>query len=291
MKAIRGALRRSWRAWALLAILGAASSVLGADTANIATSPAPAKPSLSSTDAGSHRVSPSRKGSNDDAHIPPGTILPVRLNSLSSEKNKKGDLIKARLMQDVPLENGSKLRAGWSILGRVVDVTPSTSGKKAALAIEFDTILRGKERIPVLTHLRALASTLEVEFAQIPTIGPGESDVYDWLPTTQIGGEVVYGKGGEVANGDRVVGRSVSDGVLAQVTSKEGTKCHGAIEGNDRPQAFWVFSSDACGAYGFPDLTISHAGRTDPRGEIVLVSERGPVKIRSGSGMLLRVQR
>jgi hypothetical protein len=228
---------------------------------------------------------------NHQVSIPPGTILPIRLGSLSSEKARKGDVIKARLMQDVPLENGSKLRAGSSVRGVVVDVSPANSGKNATLAIKFESIVQGKESIPVTTHLRALASTLEVEFAQIPTIGPGESDVYDWLPTTQVGGEVVYGKGGEVYNGGRVVGRSVYDGVLAQVSAKEGASCRGPIEGNERPQALWVFSSDACGAYGFPSLKISHAGRTDPQGEIILESERGPVKIRSGSGMLLRVQR
>jgi hypothetical protein len=233
----------------------------------------------------------SGKSAGHEVRIPPGTILPIRLGSLSSEKARKGDVIKARLMQDVPLENGSKLRAGSSVRGVVVDVNPATSGKNATLAIKFDSIVQGKESIPVTTHLRAVASTLEVESAQTPTIGPGESDVYDWLPTTQVGGEVVYGKGGEVYNGERVVGRSVYDGVLAQVSAKEGTACHGAVEGNDRPQAIWVFSSDACGAYGLPSLKITHAGGTDPLGEIVLESERGPVKIRSGTGMLLRVQR
>ena len=223
--------------------------------------------------------------------IPAGTILPIRVGALSSDKSKQGDTIKARLMQDVPLENGSKLRAGSTVLGRVTYANSAATGK-AMLAMEFDTVvLRDNQHIAVSTHLRAIASTLEVQFAQTPNIGPGKGDVYDWLSTTQVGGEIVYGKGGEVTNGDRVVGRADYDGVLAQVNAKEGTKCRGPVEGNDRPQAFWVFSSDACGAYGFRGLTISHAGRTDPRGEIILVSERGPVKIRSGSGMLLRVQR
>jgi hypothetical protein len=194
-------------------------------------------------------------------------------------------------MQDVPLGNGSKLRAGSTVLGRIVDVIPATPGTKAALTLKFDMVLQGKTSIPVLTNLRAIASTLEVEFAQTPTTGPGKGDVFDWMTTVQVGGEAVYGKGGEVTNGDRVVGRAVYDGVLAQPSAKEGTDCRGPVDGNDQPQAFWVFSSDACGAYGYPYLTISEAGRTDPRGEIALVSERGPVKIRSGSGMLLRVQR
>jgi hypothetical protein len=248
-----------------------------------------AKSAISSAVTDSDGSAPPGESPSQDVTIPPGTILPIRLNSLSSEKNKAGDLIKARIMQDVPLENGGKLRAGSSVLGRVVDVQPASSGK-ATLALEFDTVVRGKQRIPVRTHLRAVASTLEVEFAQIPPIGPSESDVYDWLSTTQIGGEVVYGKGGEVTNGDKVVGRSVNDGILARPNSKEGGKCRGTVEGNDRPQAFWVFSSDACGVYGFSHLTISQAGRTDPHGKIILASEHGPVKIRSGSGMLLRVQ-
>jgi hypothetical protein len=230
------------------------------------------------------------KSANSETIIPPGTILPIRLDSLSSEKSKKGDVIKGRIMQDIPLENGSKLRAGSKVLGRIMDVSPARPGQKASVTIRFDTIVSGKESIPITTHLRAIASTLEVESAQVPPIGPSESDVYDWLTTVQVGGEVVYGKGGEVYNGGRVVGRSVYDGVVAQVNEQPGTKCRGPVEGNDRPQAFWVFSSDACGTYGFPSLTISHAGRTDPQGEIVLVSEHGAIKIRSGSGMLLRVQ-
>jgi hypothetical protein len=242
------------------------------------------------TRASAKRGTPSEDVGANQLAIPPGTILPVRIGSLSSEKSKPGDLIKARIMQDVPLGNGSKLRAGSTVIGRIIDVTPAASGA-ATLRLQFDTVVQGKETIPVLTNLRAVASTLEVESAQTPPIGPAKGDVFDWLTTVQVGGEVVYGKGGEVTNGDRVVGRSTYDGVLAQVNPSEDAKCRGPIEGNDRPQAFWVFSSDACGAYGFPLLAISHSGRTDPRGEIVLVSESGPVKIRSGSGMLLRVQR
>jgi hypothetical protein len=137
-----------------------------------------------------------------------------------------------------------------------------------------------------------MAGFMRIIEAQTPPIGPGESDVYRWLTTVQVGGDVVYGEGGPVTTGENaneVVGNSVDGGVLGKVRAKQGTKCRGAIDGNDGPQALWVFSSDACGSYGLEHISIAHAGRTDPTGVIVLVSDRGKVKIAAGAGMLLRI--
>jgi hypothetical protein len=53
----------------------------------------------------------------------------------------------------------------------------------------------------------------------------------------------------------------------------------------------WVFSSDACGLYDFSNVTLTHAGRTNPVGEITLESRKGDFNIPSGSGLLLRVAR
>ena len=63
----------------------------------------------------------------------------------------------------------------------------------------------------------------------------------------------------------------------------------GELEGNDNPQALWVFSTDACGVYGIEHLNILHAGRTDPVGKIVLASETRNVKLKNGDGLLLSV--
>jgi hypothetical protein len=221
--------------------------------------------------------------------IPAGTVLPVVLPSFSSEKAKKGTTIKARVAQEVPLPNGAKIRKGAIVVGRVIETGDGGPNKEATLAMRFDTLIQHGRSTPITANLRALASALEVEFAQIPTTAPGESDVYDWLPTRQIGDEVVYGRGGPVARGTQIVGRSVNDGVLVQASAEPGGGCRGEVAGNNSPQALWVFSSDACGVYGFSHLRISHAGRTNPVGEIVLRSDNGPIKIRGGSGALLRV--
>ena len=227
--------------------------------------------------------------------IPPGTILPVRLNStLSSAKCKPGKVITGRIMQDVPLSPRMRIKEGSRVLGHIVEVTPATTGAPARISVQFDKLVSSRQTISITTNLRAIAGFMQIIEAQTPPIGPGESDVYSWLTTVQVGGDVVYGEGGAVTSGEnanQVVGKAVHGGVLSEVRAKEGTKCRGAIDGNDRPQALWVFSSDACGTYGLEHISIAHAGRTVPVGVIVLVSasRSGTLKLPSGAGMLLRV--
>jgi hypothetical protein len=224
--------------------------------------------------------------------IPAGTIVPVALNSsLNSRKVKPGQVITARVMQDVPLSPGSTIHAGAKVIGRVIDVKPANGGTGAQVSFRFDTLVVSKRRIPIITNLRALASMMAVEAAQLPESGPDRGTSQNAWTTDQIGGEVVYRGGGPVADGLRSVGEPTYGGVLVHVSAKPGSPCRGEIEGNDRLQALWVFSSDACGVYDFADLAIVHAGRTDPVGEITLASDKGEVNIRAGSGMLLRVNK
>jgi hypothetical protein len=61
-----------------------------------------------------------------------------------------------------------------------------------------------------------------------------------------------------------------------------------ATDSNDQEQALWVFSTTACGAYGFEDLKILHTGSTAPFGQITLESPKD-ILIRGGSGWFLLV--
>jgi len=222
--------------------------------------------------------------------IPVGTILPVQLNSsLRSDKAQVGEPISARIMQDVPLPGGRKIHAGAKVIGHIVAARPAVNGMMADLSLRFDTLATGRRRVPMITNLRALATMMDVSEAQVPESGPDRGTSEDEWTTDQIGGEVVY-RGGVVAHGSNIVGNSVlGSGVLVHVAAKPGLKCRGEVDGNDQLQALWVFSSDACGLYDLPNLNLSHAGRTDPVGQITLHSNKGNVKIRGGSGMLLRV--
>lgn len=236
-----------------------------------------------------------RNAAGRSLKIPLGTILPIRLNTaMSSGKSRAGQRITGTIMQNVPLPSGKKISKGSLVVGRIVSVTAARAGGDAEVSFQFDELLvkHETEHFHLTTNLRAIAGYLEVEAAQIPEgRGAGESDVYDWLTTKQIGGDDVYGRGGPVTkwnDASEVVGKAMMDGgVLAHVSARG--ECRGELYGNDAPQALWLFSSDACGVYGLRNVRIAHAGRSDPTGLIVLCSPDGKVNLPSGTAMLLRV--
>jgi hypothetical protein len=210
-----------------------------------------------------------------------GTVLPLRLDTgLNANRIKSGKIIRAEVMQNIP---GTAIHRGDHVLGHVISVNSTR------LELRFDTLQTKHSRIPLTTNLRALASMLEVEEAQTPEEGadralPAALD----LTTRQIGGEQVYRAAGSVVRGITPVGEPTAYGVLARLNSNP--PCRAAIADNNSPQALWVFSTDACGLYGFDNLVVAHSGRTDPVGTIVLSSKTGKLNIRTGSGLLLRVQ-
>jgi hypothetical protein len=223
------------------------------------------------------------------ATIPAGTIIPVSLDStIRSDRGQPGAAITATVMQDVPLGMGAILRAGSKVTGHVVAAIGSGRlSDEAKISFQFDQIRFGNQTLQVTTNLRAVASRRAV-LAAIPQI----SSIDNPDDQIQIGGdEISYGPDGPVMLGSEVVGKSTSQGVLAYVGQGEGTECRGAIDGNAHPQALWLFSVDACGAYGFEHLKVLHAGRTEPVGRITLTSDKKTVKVGEHSGLLLRVDR
>jgi hypothetical protein len=188
------------------------------------------------------------------------------------------------------LSSGEKIRAGAKATGHIIEVVRAGNSSGARVSFQFDSLEISRRGVPITTNLRALASMREVEDAQVPQAGPDRgTSRYSWT-TVQIGGDVVYGEGGPVARGLDVVGTATADGVLVRPASNTGMKCRDIVSGNDRPQALWLFSADACGIYGFSDLTIVHGGRNSPIGQITLASEKDNFNVHSGSGLLLRVK-
>ena len=221
--------------------------------------------------------------------LPEGTFLPVALDSsIDSKKVHPGQEIKARIMQDVPLRNGSQIPTGTRILGHITAL-PSAGGR-SSVSLRFDRLNLHHEDITIVTSLRAMASFVAVHDAQIPLFGSDRGTAENSWTTLQVGGDdVVYRGGGPVVSRLGKVGVPVPGGVLVRPRTLPGTPCASELNNDNQLQAFWVFSSDACGVNRLPNLTICHTGRTRPVGEVTLVSSKNRVKLSTGTGLLLRV--
>jgi len=217
--------------------------------------------------------------------IPPGTVLPIALSStLDVRHAKPGQAIAGKIMQEVPLPDGSALPCGAKVLGHIVSARRASPAAPSQLTIRFDQLEFKGRRTAIATHLRALASMNEVFEARMPTNAWDDygTSPSDWN-TVQVGGAGVYRGSGQVVDGDRIVGRATDYGaVLAKLTAAPERGCPGSSQ---REQALWKFSPWACGTYGFSDLRIVH-----PEGAGAIAFESsGNVHIDGGSGWLLRV--
>lgn len=195
--------------------------------------------------------------------IPAGTILPVLLNStLRSDKSKSGATITATVMEDVSLDGGKTLRRGAKVIGHVVET--AVFGKvsdESKVSFQFVGLRFENHTIPITANLRAVASFMEVDRAQVPTTG-GDGDSEAVWSLAKIGRDQMH------------------------INPEASAEC---ADANNTEQAFWLFSPDACGAYGLGDVQIRRSGPPAAVGEIILTSKDKVVKVGRGSAMLLHV--
>jgi len=211
--------------------------------------------------------------------IPAGTILPVSLNStLRSDKGGSGDTITATVLQDVPLGTGKTLRAGSKVTGHVLEPITAGRGSEASrISFQFDHVQFKNQTVLITTSLRAVASPMEVDA------------VGSWS-AVELGSErVSYGEASRLL-GSNEIGGAVGQEALAHIRSNIDMECGGVVNGNSGVPALWPFTPDASGKYGLGDVQIVNSGRTEPAGEITLMtSNRRAVRVGRGSAMLLRV--
>lgn len=214
--------------------------------------------------------------------LPPWTALPIMLNSsLNSKDNKPGEKIEGKLMQEVLLPSNSKIKSGSHVSGHVVSV--EGSGAVSRITLTFDALQDQGHTIPLNVSLRAMAASENVFQAKTPidAMSTYESS-YGWT-TKQVGGDVVFRGRGYIASPQGKVGRWNGTGAWGKLTPAGDCL---ATDSNDQEQALWVFSTTACGVYGFENLKVAHAGSTAPLGQITLESTKD-ILIRGGSGWLL----
>lgn len=220
--------------------------------------------------------------------LPNGTALPIQLSTgLNARKDRAGKQLSGRVMQDVALPAGEKIKSGSRVLGHILQITkrgPAGFG----VVVRFDSIQDGERTIPVVAAVLAVATSAGVHEAQIPINSSANIEPTTQWVTRQVGGDIVNRRLRKVASED-VVGRWVGENsVLMKLTPNPEAGCPGG-PGYDREQALWIFSSTACGVYELTrpsHIRIVRSGLTSPLGEVELNSEKD-LSLGAGSGWLL----
>jgi hypothetical protein len=225
-------------------------------------------------------------------YLPPGTILPVRLDgTLDISSLHPQDRIEARLGQEVALPNKAKISLRSRVFATVTAVDKRDDGT-VSVSLKFDQLEEKNHRVVIMTSLRALASYQAVRNAQMSLTGADAGTPSGWATTVQIGGDIRFGDGGKVRNRQKqTVGKGVIGGVLVHIATNSAAGCEGADPTNNRLQATWVFSADACGVYDLKNVKIAHDGKNDPIGVVTLEFVKEGMKLESGAGFLLRTVR
>jgi hypothetical protein len=219
--------------------------------------------------------------------VPAGTVIPVMLSSsLNAAKDKPDSKLEGRVMQEITLPSGVKIREGAQILGHTVSVSKDSTG--STIIVKFNAIQNEGHRIPVMTGLLAVASMAFVSDARNPVSVNSEMVPDTQWVTRQVGGDIVQRGWRKVFSSGGVEGRWIGgSSVTIKLTPNAQAGCSGG-PGYDREQSVWIFSSAACGTYGLPNVKIVSSGITKPIGEIGLSSDRD-INIRGGSGWLFIV--
>ena len=222
--------------------------------------------------------------------IPAGTAIPVRFpHTLDARKLHAGALISAETMQLVFVGPAAIIPKGTRVTGQVIAASYSGKGEPSSLELRFDHLNFHGDSQPVCLSLRALASLNEVYNAKTPA---STMDANPDLGTTLVGGDKIQLGSNKVftSDGSDQVGIQNRDGIFSRLeppllgATSGGSTC----DGISTLQSVAVFSSRACGLYGFPGIQWVPMPEA-PQPEILLTSDHEPVLIHSGSAALLQV--
>jgi hypothetical protein len=149
----------------------------------------------------------------DPITVPEGTTFPLVLETaMSSATSRSGDLVVARLAEDVKVGEKVIVPSGSEVRGRVTTAVPSGRTKtRARLAFDFETlVLDGKEHSIAASAIDITARDTHKKDAATIGIGAGAGAI--------IGAIANGGKGAAIGT---LIGGAAGTGVVLTNTGKE----------------------------------------------------------------------
>lgn len=193
------------------------------------------------------------------AQLAAHSTLPITFTrTVSADKSRPGDPVRAKTMQAVRLADGRQVPAGTLVIGHVLtarpfryDKTPYAKQLAGTLDIQIDALEVQGGQLPLSVSLRAMADPL----TSWQATEPKSTDLDSLGTTTQIGGDLLVPSQSEIRDqsGD-VVGYNKKGGAFAHLlaNSRGSLTC----DAGDSEQPVSIFSASACGLYGFTGMSL-----------------------------------
>ncbi|HEY1802451.1 MAG TPA: hypothetical protein VGG46_16100 [Terriglobales bacterium] len=225
-------------------------------------------------------VSPAPNASTAKApglHFSPGTILPVELDkSVDAKKAKPGDPVVAKIDQDL-LSNGKiVIPRNSKVMGRVVEVKPSTHDDKSSkLGIVFDKIeVKDAPEIPLSAEVQGIGAPVSAVGGN--TYGDDMGGPSSGNPGGTTGSSPM---GGSSSAGSNPSGPAMGSASPNMPNSQAGASMPSGQKSAPLPRNFQ-------GVRGLRGLTLSQG----PMQDSLLSSQDHNVKLDSGTQILLRAK-
>jgi hypothetical protein len=234
----------------------------------------PAQPNSAATPSQQNPAAQPAARSNEQTpgarRIAPGSVIPVQLTkTIDAKKSKSGDPIEAKVTQDLKSQNGETvLPKDTKVIGHITEAQPhSKEQKESQVGIAFDhaTVRNGADmQMPM--SIQAIIAPPNVNPNNADNAGPSNAPNGGASPEGRAPG----------MGGTSPQNPNSSAGANMPAENAPPTN-------NSRPP----ITGDTRGVIGFSNLQLSPA--PNPAGGSIVSSEKGNVKLESGTLMLLRV--
>lgn len=220
---------------------------------------------------------PAPNSNSNSGAVPQGTFLVAELaKSINTRKAKTGEMVKAKVTQDLISNGHVVIRRGSKLLGHVAEVKPFwPDERRSVLGVVFDSVAqKGGQEISLNAVLQAVAPPVEgPDVLSTPSGSYGGGNAEGVQP-------VSHGSGRQLTVDPRDRVDHTRDDALkaaADISSygSEGNVLHNGFLGSGNR-----------GVFGMRGVSLkSEPGHSGP----TLVSTKGDIKLESGTQMVLGV--
>ncbi len=255
-----------------------ATMLCGAALGQEGTAPPTATAPLNGPQIPATQSAPSSAAPTNALRIAPGSVIPVELTkSIDAKKLKIGDEVEAKVTQDLKAANGEVIvPKNTKVIGRVTEAEArNKEQKESQVGIAFDhAVTKTGDSVPLAMSIQAI-------------IAPPSSNPNNGNASGEGVGQSTPGSGGAMSGNNAARSAGMGVGAAPPPSPGSSTARDEADTAQSGANSRQPINGNTQGVVGLSHLNLS-TGANATHGSVIS-SEKGNVKLDSGTFMLLRV--